>query len=831
MAVIRLTRDDVESIELVTTPLRTYSSSSSGVTGSIKVFPRLSSYEKDSENKRRLFDESRPDVSNDVSVTEIYSKVRATSEIKRKYKQSIYNDINKYVTTVDSASVKANQTLEITRFTPTTTETRYTALKNYVKDILLPHYAVQNTNPEWAYKNYHSLNFFTTAKNDTTASVLLYPNVTDSAVSDSRYVGGIYTLTGGFTFDFYINPRYKSDGLDTSQFKAGTIFHLSSSYAVSLVTGSARDTNNRPIGFRMQLQLSHSADVSPSSTPASLSSTYPNDLVFRSDDNSLSWNNWHHVVIRWGGNTINDGTGSFIIDGRNRGNFVVPSASIALAPMAARPYALCVGNYYEGNNTADDSQSFFFTPQISTREGVAQLTTDTTQDGPDVATFSHPLKAEVHDLMIRRYYLSDKEMTATGSTGPGLDALSKKNFAFYLPPFFTQDSPIRRYTQGVAGKWGGVFQTPFYTVDGTTDDPFNVAMSFGVNGHYINLENFTKDFTSGRFPRLMQLTGSVIDYTTSAEEANSFIYRDKQMVKRNLSVLPCDDGLFDPDFSILTRENYKNKFVDYFGRTDYSLITLDNLVNSRTLFRDDENYRQYETEIYGFSPEFPGLAPGAAVTSYNSQVNTEIASDSNFDRGIQAGVPLTIYQRLKDPSSNQLTFFNISNLYYGSRILPGSFVLTDSSLTGSSGAVTITLKDDGWGGLYRADSQTAHAKTNTVGHVFYDEGLVMLKNPHLYGFGKSQFDMSFKGVKKIYTTKYEVVAPANTLNSSSNPTYIRNETSLSPTGNPGDKEKFVYIDAIYFHDNNMNVVAKAKLAQPIMKRETDKILFKVGFDW
>lgn len=832
MSVIRVTRDDVESLTVVTTPARTYVSSSGGITGSIKVFPRLSSIEREMMPARRLFDDGTPDASNDFNFEEYHAKVRTYAEAKRKRSLSFADSMSDYMQKTNDLSAKPNQTLEITRFTPTTKETKYTHLKNVVKDILLPYYTVNYTNPEWAYRNYHSLNFFTTDSNSTNNSVLIYPNVSDPEVDDQSFSDGSYVLTGAFTFDFHINPRYQEDFLDSGHFKAGTIFHLSSSYAVSLVTGSSKDQNGLPIGFRLMLQLSHSADFAPSKVQAG---SRPYDLVFLSEDNSLHLNKWHHAVIRWGTNSINEGTGSFLIDGKNRGNFNIPSASVALPPLVDRPYILSVGNFYEGDNTGDNSQTFFFTPQISQREGVAQLTIDESVDAPDEYGFNHPLKAEIHDLVIKRNYTSDKELLFTGSSGPGSDALNKKNVAFYLPPFFTEESPIRKYIQGSVGggggKWGGVFQTPFYTVDGTTDDPFNVAMAFGVNGHYINLENFTKDFSTGRFPRLLHLTGTVVDYTTQARDANSFIYDDPQMAKRNLTILPCDDGNFDPNYSILENETYKNKFVDFFGRTDYSLITLDNLMSAKTMFRDDENYRQYEEDLYGASPEIPGLPAGKATSNYNAEVAEAIAQDASFDRGIQSGVPLTLYQRLKDPSSNQLTFFNISNLYYGSRILPGSFTIKDSSLTGSRGAMSITLKDDGMGGLYRADSLTSASMMNTVGHVFYDEGIVAIKNPHLYNFGKDQFEISFKGVKQIHTMKYEILAPSNMLNSSSNPTHARSKATMAPSGDPKDNENFVYIDTLYLHDSNMNVVAKAKLAQPVMKREGDKILFKVGFDF
>ena len=44
---------------------------------------------------------------------------------------------------------------------------------------------------------------------------------------------------------------------------------------------------------------------------------------------------------------------------------------------------------------------------------------------------------------------------------------------------------------------------------------------------------------------------------------------------------------------------------------------------------------------------------------------------------------LTIYQRTRDPSSNEITIFDISNLFYGNRILPESLYLTDPNITGS----------------------------------------------------------------------------------------------------------------------------------------------------
>jgi hypothetical protein len=133
--------------------------------------------------------------------------------------------------------------------------------------------------------------------------------------------------------------------------------------------------------------------------------------------------------------------------------------------------------------------------------------------------------------------------------------------------------------------------------------------------------------------------------------------------------------------------------------------------------------------------------------------------------------------------------------------------------------------------LYRADSDGSHFTQGSVGNIFYDEGIVLLKSPHLFFFGKNQYEISFKGVNNIYSTKYEILAGQGQLNSSSNPSFADSKANIRASGDPTDKESFVYITGLNFHDENMNVIAKAKVAQPIIKRNGDKLLFKVAFDY
>ena len=58
MAIIKLGPDNFEIVTLATHPMRTYNSSSSGVTGSVYVYARRSDYEKEAQSMA-AFDDSK----------------------------------------------------------------------------------------------------------------------------------------------------------------------------------------------------------------------------------------------------------------------------------------------------------------------------------------------------------------------------------------------------------------------------------------------------------------------------------------------------------------------------------------------------------------------------------------------------------------------------------------------------------------------------------------------------------------------------------------------------------------------------------------------------
>lgn len=820
MSIFKVNPSDFQTITVATNPSKYYSFSSSGITGSIFVFARHSKIEKD------ILEIDNPDSPfNESTLFKSWNDLKKNNNNNNKY-----TNLQNYLTGVNSASISFKKQTEIgiVRFTPPNIFTTGTLKKLAVKDNLSSYYRGAYPSAHWGYCNYHSLNFFSSSTVPTSSS-LLYPNV------DNRYL-----LTGAFSLDFHINPRYNS--LDsTGHFKAGTIFHLSSSYALSLVTGSLKDVNGLPTAFRLQLQLSHSADISPS---LASNGSYPKNLVFLSDDNCLKWNNWHHAVVRWGTNTVNHGTGSFVIDGIEKGTFVIPSSALPSPPFSA---GLCIGNYYEGSNLGNNSMTRFFAKIPAHNEGLYKFTNDDNIVVPDSFAFRHPLQAEVHDLSIKRFYTTNQDIESSGSTGIS----DLKNVAFYVPPFFTFDSPIRGLKSDNSRK-NGVVYTPAIAIYGMTTTPFSVPMAFGVDGHYINTENFLKDFASNYTPRQLFLSATLVNTDPNVETpANQILYDQPAVRKRNLMILPCDDGNFYPNYqllstgssivindfaslsySVLNENPEKIAYVDDLGNPLEGFISLNNMAT--IALRNDSNTTDEKENEYikqtltGFTPSKPRHAAAGNFNFIFSPISMNSYKESQSIYNAQKSVLFSTAYKTADGSSNQVVFFDISNLFYGIRILPGSFSITDSNLSGSGGAISITIKDDGNGTLYRADSLTSHCTWNSVGTIFYNEGIVVIKNPHLYFFGENQYEMSFKGEQNIHVLRTDVLAPTNYLNSSSNPSY----KNIPSTNRPNEPDpNFVYITGINFHDDNLNVIMKTQLAQPIMKRFSDKILFKVKYDF
>lgn len=808
MSIQRFEPGDIEFFTIQTVPSTTFVSSSTGVTGAAYVYPRRSNAMKD-------YYVNWSAVSG--APTGSFQQINDVDDVLAFAKQSttpsqLNNRMKEYLSVVKNqpTNPRSTQKQEVVRFTPGVNLDLDMTRKFVTTNVLMPYYSLFGTNYNFAFTNYNSLNFLT-ASGLPTGSALLYP-ASASSNGAGTIVSSSYIPSGAFSFDFWINPKYTIDS-QTSEFKAGTLFHLSGAYALSLISGSSRDTNGLTDGYRLLLQLSSSAKTKPSTiNPASTTG-----LNFVSNDNCLLRNNWHHVTVRWGSNSYNFGSGSFMVDGVEQGTFYIPSASVApldQSPTVLMPNILTIGNFLEcpENGTAD----YFFSDRAKVRYGIPVTGSVFFVGSPDLDQppsfkLDHPLNAEVHELKIYNKYLGQDEIASRSLTGAPLD---DPNLLFYLPPMFTKEAPSRSVDN--VGGLGGVLVHPFQCINGTTEHPFNVDMSFDTGGHYINLENYTRDFATGNYPRLIQLTGSALLGNTEQLTANQFLYNTGSVRKNSLTVLPNDNGKFIPNYYQLLNNLNTSSFVTDKGQQAFNLVTL------RKMYSLDS--------IYDLVPPVSGSA------TLNTDLNPTsiIAALSGFDSTSSLGTlnpqrTPTILQRTQENGSLQVVIFDISNLFYGNKIAPNTFTITDTNVSNSYGKVGIILKDDGFGSLYRADCSGSQALYNSVGNIFYDNGIVLIKNPSLYWFGENGFECSFQGERNIHVMKADLYANPLELVSSSNPSWNRD---LEATDFASDFDKrYVYITDLYLHDDNLNVIVKTKMAQPVLKRSGDKLKFSIKLDF
>ena len=775
MSIFTITPNYVETTSFITQVERTVVSSSAGVTGSVHLTARPTKFLKEISPETDGFaDTPEPDAETDVlfQASDAYKEAEASGS-----SANISLFIQKYLDLVHSSSEVPRNSVVFTpvRYTQPATITadtrdldageRQYLMKRVIKNNLIPAKRTEYNNSDFSYGNYHCLNFFSNS-NVPSKSAIIYAN--------TDVVGGtrVYSPPGPFSLDFHIKPTNQTAAGES--YTAGTIFHISSSICVSLVTGSSKSEDNTSDKFRILLQLSHSADTNPKKINLnSLPSSFPNNLVFLSNDNSLSINTWHHVAINWGTSNASDGKGSIIID-NTISDFYVPSASITTL---LNSHALVLGNYFDGT----DSNALFFNTPISVTEGIPNVIASSAT--PTSFGFNNPLQAELHHISLYDRFVS----AATILTSSIIDFSSSLAPIFFVGPVFNPTT-----TELTTLKHPAML---FVTA---TDSPISYENALGVNGYYLNLQNFVKDYATNTQPRLFNLTGSETTYVLD-DTANEILFSQENIRKRNLTILPCDDGNMNSPLELIISGS--RFFKNDLGINDVSIISMKNLAPSSA----------YTSIIV------PKILPGFNVDISVIPSNDYLAVLQSINRG-------SVYP---DLSSNLVTIIEFNSLYYGSRIVPGTFTLTDESYF-ESGGLLFTLKDDGVGGIHRSNCLSTVATNNKVGNIFYEQGLIIILSPHMYLFGLDAFTASFRGEHKKFIKSISVKAEQGAINLSRNPSFKK----FSPTQSLTETDdEFVYITGVNIHDKNFNVVMRAKLAQPVQKRDSDEYMFRLRYDF
>jgi hypothetical protein len=199
---------------------------------------------------------------------------------------------------------------------------------------------------------------------------------------------------------------------------------------------------------------------------------------------------------------------------------------------------------------------------------------------------------------------------------------------------------------------------------------------------------------------------------------------------------------------------------------------------------------------------------------------------------------------------SQFALFSIPQIYYGEGIKPGSLTLT----TGS-----VTYTDDGFSNLIDSAS-------NIKGNILYDRGFVIATKDIQSGSSFTDYSLQFRSTKTIFENEIFISVLESEFNASTNPTAltdIDSELVIAILDDPITKQKYTgsffniksakvnplfweydfsasndptgsylapYITTIGLYDNEMNMVAVAKLPQPIKSLPDYPLNFIIRFD-
>jgi hypothetical protein len=214
-------------------------------------------------------------------------------------------------------------------------------------------------------------------------------------------------------------------------------------------------------------------------------------------------------------------------------------------------------------------------------------------------------------------------------------------------------------------------------------------------------------------------------------------------------------------------------------------------------------------------------------TDSNRLLSTKLLSNSQQINYYSYDLPL--YSTDYDSSGFHAILFSISSQFINKGIEKESFFARDVDLFGSGGSLNISMRDNNFGQIYRSDCLTKKATWNTIGGILYSEGFVLINHPGLNNFGYSNFNIKFNSSTTLYTHEINLPAYSGKFNVSSNTSYIEDLRIDNSAFN--SDEDFVYITDINIHDENLNILAKARLANPFAKKNSDNVLFRLSMDY
>jgi len=195
---------------------------------------------------------------------------------------------------------------------------------------------------------------------------------------------------------------------------------------------------------------------------------------------------------------------------------------------------------------------------------------------------------------------------------------------------------------------------------------------------------------------------------------------------------------------------------------------------------------------------------GSPVTTASFNVDGTITTTTQYTPNAYNYLSNTLPANRYFPtgSNNEITVIAIPSNLFGEYIKPGTFTLTYES--GS-------LTDDGESNLISGSSK--------IGDIIYEHGMVIItKTPSIIqDISMSQnISCEFESTVTIYEAQYKCTIRENEYNFSQNPTLISGSSNSGVIYNFATGSFFTpYATTIGLYDNNYNLLAVAKLAQPL----------------